>query len=451
MTRHWSSVRIQREQLHRDCISADEVSSSLQVDGKECRLQVPLNSRLWLAGLMGFASGLPIMLTVSVLQAWLTSESVDLTTIGFIGLIALPYSTKFLWAPFLDRFDPLKIGRRRSWLIMSQCAVAGSILLLGLQDPEREIAGIAITALLVTIFSATQDIVIDAYRRESLTSAEQGAGATMAIYGYRGGTLLASAGGLVLADHIGFRGVYLTMAGIMFLMLVISFRAPEPDGHPERPRSLKQAFVEPFHEFLSRNNGNGSPLAILLFLVLFNMGAQFASFMWVPFLVSLGFSNSTIGTVGAIAGIGPYLLGVLLGGTLQSRWGIYRVLVLTTVLLGITIAASIVLAVAGSNAALLTGVASLQSLSTGVSSAVTLAYVAKLTSPKYTATQFAVFTAFVGLPRTTLTALAGWAASELGWTWYFAVCALLSVPAWYLLVMKENLFSVDPREAIMRR
>ncbi len=408
-------------------------------------MQVPLNSRLWLAGLMGFASGLPIMLTVGVLQAWLTSESVDLTTIGFIGLIALPYSTKFLWAPFLDRFDPLRMGRRRSWLILSQCAVAASILLLGLQTPENAIAGVAIAAILVTIFSATQDIVVDAYRRESLTSAEQGAGATMAIYGYRGGTLVASAGGLVLADHIGFKGVYLFMAGVMFLMLIISFLAPEPDGHPERPRSLKQAFVEPFQEFLSRRNSNGSPFVILLFLVLFNMGTQFASFMWVPFLVSLGFSNSAIGTVGAIAGIGPYLLGVFLAGTLQPRWGTHKMLVFTTALLGIAIAASISLVFVGANTTLLTGIASLQSISTGVSSVVTLAYVANLTNPKYTATQFAVFTAFVGLPRTTLTTFAGWAASELDWTWYFAACALLSVPAWYLLVSNKDLFSVDPQ------
>ncbi len=412
-------------------------------------MQVPLNSRLWLAGLMGFASGLPIMLTVGVLQAWLTSESVDLTTIGFLGLIALPYSTKFLWAPFLDRFDPLKMGRRRSWLILSQWAVAASILLLGLQEPSDALAGVAIAAVLVTIFSATQDIVVDAYRRESLTSAEQGRGATMAIYGYRGGTLVASAGGLVLADQIGFRGVYLFMAGIMFLMVIITLLAPEPDGHPDRPRSLKQAFVEPFQEFMSRRNGNGSPLAILLFLVLFNMGAQFAAFMWVPFQVSLGFSNSAIGTVGAIAGIGPYLLGVFLGGTLQARWGMYQMLVLTTVLLAITIAASSALVVAGPSTLWLTGIASLQSIATGISSTVTLAYIANLTNPKYTATQFAVFTAFVGLPRTTLTTLAGWAASELGWTWYFVACAFLSVPAWYLLVANKELLSADrSREAI---
>lgn len=409
-------------------------------------MQVPLNSRLWLAGLMGFASGLPIMLTVGVLQAWLTSESVDLTTIGFLGLIALPYSTKFLWAPFLDRFDPLQMGRRRSWLILSQFAVAASILLLGLQEPEDAIAGVAIAALLVTFFSATQDIVVDAYRRESLTSAEQGRGATMAIYGYRGGTLLASAGGLVLADQIGFKGVYLVMAGTMLLMLAITFLAPEPDGHPERPRSLRQAFVEPFREFMSRSNGNGngSPLSILLFLVLFNMGAQFAAFMWVPFLVSLGFSNSAIGTVGAIAGIGPYLLGVFLGGAMQAHRGIYQTLLLTTILLGVTIAASIVLVFAGASVTWLTAIASLQSISTGISSAVTLAYIANLTDPKYTATQFAVFTAFVGLPRTTLTTLAGWAATQLGWTWYFVACALLSVPAWYLLVSNKELFSGKP-------
>lgn len=202
--------------------------------------------------LMGFASGLPFLLTGAVLQAWLTEERTALATIGLLGLVGLPYTFKFVWAPVIDRFDPFGLGRRRSWLALTQAAVVASIALLGLQRPASSILGVALAAWLIALFSATQDMVIDAYRRESVLDDEQAVAASNHVYGYRIGTWLGSAGGLILADLIGFERVYFVMAGVMFVTLILTLLAPEPAGHPDRPRTLRAAFIEPVTEFLRR-------------------------------------------------------------------------------------------------------------------------------------------------------------------------------------------------------
>src|SRR5262245_23831292 len=211
--------------------------------------QVLVSGRLWLAALMGFAGGLPLMLTLTVLQAWLSAEGVSLTTIGLLGLIGFPYSIKFLWAPIVDRYKPLAIGRRRGWLLLTQIGLAASIVLLGLQNPGGNIWGVVVAGYLVTFFSATQDIVIDAYRRESLADDEQGLAASFYTYGYRLGMLLASAGGLILADRIGFQAVYFVMAAVMGACVIITLLAPEPNASGSRSRTLSESFIGPFVEF----------------------------------------------------------------------------------------------------------------------------------------------------------------------------------------------------------
>ena len=202
-----------------------------------------VSGRLWIAALMGFAGGLPLMLTLAVLQAWLSAEGVSLTTIGLLGLVGFPYSIKFLWAPLVDRYKVTALGRRRGWLLLSQIALAASIAFLGMQDPGGNIWGVVIAGYLVTFFSATQDIVIDAYRVESLPDDEQGLAASFYTYGYRLGMLLASAGGLILADVIGFQAVYFVMAAVMAACVVITLIAPEPESGKRRPRTLSESFV----------------------------------------------------------------------------------------------------------------------------------------------------------------------------------------------------------------
>lgn len=403
-------------------------------------LRLLVTPRMWRAGVMGFSSGLPILLSITVLQAWLIAEEIDLTTIGFLGLVALPYNLKFIWAPVVDRFDPLRLGRRKSWLAISQVCIAISLLILGTRDPSLSIWTVAIAAVLVTLFSATQDIVIDAYRRESVTDDEQGLGASMSIYGYRFGTLLASAGGLILADWIGFGGVYILMACIMLLMVIATLLAPEPEASLTRPRNLRAAFVEPFVEFFQRHETAGVSLLILLFVFVYNLGMQLSGHMAIPFYLAVGFTNSEIGAVSAIFGVAPFLLGVFAAGWLQLRLGIYRALILGSMLTSGATVAYLVLAIVDVNVYWLSATMAFQSLAMGAATTALVAFISNTCNRQFTATQYALFTSLAALPRATLTTPTGWFAEELGWTTFFLCSALLALPGLLLLVSNRTIF-----------
>jgi PAT family beta-lactamase induction signal transducer AmpG len=400
-----------------------------------------VSSRFWLAGLMGFAGGVPLLLTLTVLQAWLQSEGVSLTTIGFLGLVGIPYNLKFLWAPLLDRFNPLGFGRRRGWLIISQICLALSIAILGTQDPLDGILKVAVAACLVAFFSATQDVVIDAYRRETLGDAEQGLGASMYTYGYRLGMLLASAGGLILADVIGFAGVYFFMAALMLSMVVVTILAPEPSGVGEGPRSLKTAFVGPFVEFFGRKNFSGGAVLVLAFILLYKLGDNLASHMTIPFYLETGFSNTEIGTVVKFFGVAPLLFGVFAGGVLTLRAGLYRALIISGILQGVSTAGFVILSVVGYNLWWLAGVIAFENLTQGMGSAALLAFMAYLTDRRFTATQFAMLSALATLPRVVLTAPTGWLATQMGWGSFFSISALVAIPGILLLLAFKSWFS----------
>jgi PAT family beta-lactamase induction signal transducer AmpG len=389
---------------------------------------------------MGFAGGVPLLLTLTVLQAWLTAEDVSLTTIGFLGLVGLPYNLKFLWAPLMDRFNPLGLGRRRSWLVISQICLAAGIATLGLQDPLEGIWKVAVAACLVAFFSASQDVVIDAYRRETLADAEQGLGASIYTYGYRVGMLLASAGGLILADVIGFAGVYLFMAGLMLSMVVITVLAPEPRDVRDPPRSLRAAFVGPFVEFFNRHNVSSSALLVLAFILLYKLGDNLASHMTIPFYLETGFSNTEIGTVVKFFGLAPLLLGVFIGGALTLKAGLYRALILAGVLQGVSTAGFVVLSVVGYNLWWLAGVVAFENLTQGMGSAALLAFMAYLTDRRFTATQFAMLSALATLPRVVLTAPTGWIATQMGWAPFFLLATLIAVPGLLLLLAFKSWF-----------
>ena len=402
--------------------------------------RVLLSGRFWLAGLMGFAGGLPLLLTLTVLQAWLTVEGVDLTTIGFLGLVGLPYNVKFLWAPLLDRFKPLGMGRRRSWLIIIQCCLAASIAMLGTQDPGQGIWSIVVAACVLTFFSASQDIVIDAYRRESLADAEQGLGASMYTYGYRLGMLLVSAGGLILADVIGFSGVYLFMAGIMLSMVVVTILAPEPEAVEGIPHTLRAAFVNPFTEFFRRHEVPSGAIAVLVFIVIYKLGDNLASHMTIPFYLETGFSNTEIGAVVKAFGVGPLLLGVFLGGALTLKIGLYRALLVSGVLQGVSTAGFALLSVIGYDLWWLAAVIAFENLSQGMGTAALLAFMAFLTDRRFTATQFAMLSALATLPRVVLTAPTGWLATHMGWVSFFGFSALVAIPGLLLLFAFRSWF-----------
>lgn len=396
---------------------------------------------LAIAALMGFAGGVPLLLTLSVLQAWLTAEGVDLATIGLLALVGLPYNLKFLWAPLLDRYVPPLFGRRRGWLIVLQVALAVSLVFLGTRDPGANMWFVSVAALLVAFLSASQDVVIDAYRRESLRDDEQGLGAAFYVAGYRLGMTLAAGGGLILADSIGFRGVYFVMAAIMLSMVVVSLIAPEPEMSHGRPKSLAKAFVGPFVEFFGR--GWRDALLVLAFIVLYKIGDNLASHMTVPFYLATGFSNTEIGAVTKFFGVWAIIFGTFVGGALILRTKLYRALWIVGFLQAISTLGFAVLHLIGPNLWALAGVVAFENFSVGLGSAALLAFMATLTDQRFTATQFALLSSLATLARTLFSAPTGWLAEQMGWFSFFFSCAVIAIPGLFLLWRLRAWFASD--------
>ena len=269
--------------------------------------KVIFSRRMLVSFLMGFACGLPLLLTSTVLQAWMKKEGIDLTLIGLMALVGLPYTLKFLWAPFLDRFTLSSLGRRRGWLLVAQIALCFSLAGLGFADPARNPVIMVCAALLVTFFSASQDIVVDAYRREDLADEELGLGSSFYINGYRVGMLLASGGGLILADHLSFTIVYLIMAACMLPAIITTLLTPEPLVSAGTPKTLREAIVEPLTEYFSRENA----ILILGFILLYKIGDTMASAITTPFYLDMGFSMTEIGAVVKIFGFWATIAGSL--------------------------------------------------------------------------------------------------------------------------------------------
>jgi len=408
--------------------------------------QVLVSARLWIAALMGFASGLPLLLTLTVLQAWLTQEGVSLATIGMAGLVGLPYSIKFLWAPLVDRFKPLAMGRRRSWLLVTQVGLAASIVFLGLQDPSSNLWGVLAAAVCVTFFSATQDIVVDAYRRETLADDEQALAASFYTYGYRLGMLLASAGGLILADIVGFNGVYFVMALVMAACIIVTLLAPEPAGNAP-PRTLAESFIGPFVEFFTRRDALKA-LLVLAFIVIYKLGDNLASHMSVPFYLQLGFTNTEIGSIAKIFGTGALLFGVFLGGAVTLKLGLYRAMFVIGVLQAASTACFVLLANSGHDRAWLATVIAFENMTVGMGTSALLAFMATLTNKQFTATQFALLTTLATIPRSLLSAPSGFMAEALGWPQFFAVCAALALPGLLLLPLVRQWFGTGPEQTV---
>lgn len=398
------------------------------------RWSVLVSGRLWIAAIMGFFGGLPLMLTITLLQGWLTREGVSLTTIGLFSLVGLPYAIKFLWAPLLDRYQPLALGRRRSWLLLSQLAVIGAIVLLGLQDPTTSIWGVVLAAYLITIFSATQDIIIDAYRRESLADSEQGIAASFYTYGYRIAMIVAMSGGLVIAGSFGYRTAFFVMAGIMAFGPIMTLLVPEPAENVARPSTLADSFVGPFVEFFTRSGRfRFEALLLLIFIIAYKLGDNLGTQLTTAFYLGIGFGEAEIGVARAL-GTAALLLGVLIGGLLVLRIGIFWSLLSIGVLQGLSTACFVILTAVGAEREWLAIVISFEELSAGMGTSALLAFMAALTNKRFTATQFALLSALANAPRAFLVAPAGYFATVLGWPTFFVVCALIAVPGLLLLL-----------------
>ncbi|HDH34192.1 MAG TPA: MFS transporter [Nitrospirae bacterium] len=392
--------------------------------------KIIFSRRMIVAFIMGFACGLPLLLTITVLQAWMKEEGVDLTIIGLFALVGLPYTLKFLWAPFLDRFIPPFLGRRRGWMLIAQIFLMVSIGGLAMTSPADNPWIVAVAAMLVTFFSASQDIVVDAYRREDLRDEELGLGSSFYINGYRLGMLLASGGGLIMADFMSFKAVYLIMAACMLPGIITTLFTPEPVITGGTPASMREAVFDPLIEYFSRNGA----LWMLAFILFYKVGDTMASAMTIPFYLDIGFSKTEIGAVVKLFGFWATIAGGLIGGVTMLRMGINRSLWVFGFLQAISTAGFALLAWTGYNLPLLAGVIAFENLSAGMGTAAYVAFMASITDKRFTATQYALLSSLMGIPRVIASAPTGFLAKHMGWMGFFIACTLIAIPGMLLLL-----------------
>lgn len=380
--------------------------------------------------LTGYAGGLPLLLIGSTLQAWMTEAGIDLGTIGLFASIGTPYSLKVLWAPLMDRFH-FWPGRRRGWMMLMQVLLVISIFSMSLFEPAANIYGIAVMALLVAIFSATQDISIDSYRREILSDEELGMGSSLYVVGYRVGLLIAGAGALWMADRYllptgqaNWPLVYQVMAGAMALGIVFTAFAYKESEKFESPQSLQEAVVGPFLEFFKRDGA----ILVLVFIVLYKLGDTMAANMTTPFMLLKGYTKTDIATVVKGFGLLALIVGGILGGVGTMKMGITRSLWIFGILQGVSTAGFCWLSMVETNITNLTLVIAFENLSAGLGSSAYTAFMASMTNRKYTGTQYALLTALMALPRTFLSAPTGFMAEAMGWNGFFLFCTVIAIP-----------------------
>ena len=394
--------------------------------------------RMLICVFTGFSSGLPLYLLFNLVPAWLRTEHIDLKTIGLFALIQFPYTWKFLWSPLLDRYVVPVLGRRRGWMLITQAGLLGIIAALGAFSPQQDIQLIAVICTLLAFVSATQDIVLDAYRRELLSDAELGLGNSVHVNAYRVAGLVPGSLSLVLADLMPWGMVFIVTALFMLPGMAMTLLVSEPH-RAAPPKTLREAVVEPFHEFITRQGWN-SALLILAFLLFYKLGDSMCTALATPFYLDMGYSKTQIGLIAKNAGLWPAVIGGLLGGLWMVKIGINRALWLFGVVQVISIFGFAWLANMGHRAEIgpaeltqLGIVIGLEALGVGLGTAAFVAFIARTTHPAYTATQFALFTSLMAVPRTFANASVGWLVEGLGWTGFFLLCALLAVPGMLLL------------------
>lgn len=412
-----------------------------------------LTPRMLTILLMGFASGLPLLLTLSTLSYWLARVGVDKTTIGLFALVGTPYTFKFLWSPVMDQVPlPLltrALGRRRSWLLLTQVLLALAIFAMGLTDPATAPGLTALVAIVVAFLSASQDIVIDAYRIEILPEEEQGQGAAATQAGYRFGLLLAGAGALALSDFFSWELVFSVLAAAMALSIVVTLLAREPDAPPARPRRdyaewAREALVTPFADFMRRRGW----AVILLFVLLYKFGDALGGTMANPFYVEMGFTGSEVAVVSKVWGVWMTVVGALLGGIAVARWGVFRALMIGGVLQAVTNVAFAYVAMAGHDLAALTVAITADNIAGGAAGAALVAYLSSLCNLAFTATQYALLTSFMAQGRTWLSSGSGWLADHTDWVTFWSATAFLAVPGLLLLLWIMRLYPAGAERPI---
>jgi PAT family beta-lactamase induction signal transducer AmpG len=401
---------------------------------KQRRWTEILFSRKMLACIfLGFSSGMPLFVLISLVPAWLRSSGVDLATIGLFALVGLPYTWKFVWSPLMDRFTPPFLGRRRGWAVLTQLGLLLSIGVLGQFDPSISLGPIVWIVFAVALFSASQDIVLDAYRRELLADDELGTGTSFWINAYRLSGLVPGSLALILADHLPWTAVFWITGLFMLVGIVTTLLVEEVSDDKLAPHTLREAVIDPFVEFFSRD-GLMAGFAILAFLFLYKLGDNMATALATPFYLDMGYSKTEIGTVAKFAGLWAVIAGATVGGIAMLKLSINRALWLFGFVQMFTILPFVWLSQAGHTLMGLFVVVSGEYLAVGLGSVALTAFMARETSKAFTATQFALFSSLIAVPRTFANASTGFIVEAVGWTQFFVICTLAAIPGMLLLL-----------------
>ena len=403
---------------------------------------------------LGFSSGLPLALTLSTLQAWMTVEGVDLTTIGIVTLAGVPYTWKFLWAPAMDRFVPPFLGRRRGWLVITQLALAASIAAMAMMSPRSQTGLLGTLALLTAFLSASQDIVFDAYRTDIARPEERGLAGALTVAGYRVAMLVSGALALVFAagsgaiPALGWRNTYLLMAALMGVGVLATLAGREPPLTAPAPRSMREAYAEPLREFFTRRGA----LWLLLLLVLYKLGDAFAFSLSTAFLLrGAGFSLADVAYVNKGMAIVATIAGALLGGALMVRLRLYTALMAFGILQAVATLSFMALALAGKSYPLMVLAVGLENFTSGMGTAAFVALLMALCDHRFTAAQYALLSALSAVGRVYVGPLAGYATDPrhlgMSWPWFFFTTFLAALPGLALLAwMRPTVDALDSRQ-----
>jgi PAT family beta-lactamase induction signal transducer AmpG len=378
---------------------------------------------------LGFASGLPLALPRGTLQVWMATAGVDLRTIGVFSLIGLPYTLKFLWSPIMDRYVPPFLGRRRGWMIVVQFALLFGTGAMALSSPDQALLALACLAVFVAFSSASQDIVIDAYRTDVLRPEERGLGTAIFVIGYRIGMLVSGGLALVLSDYLGWHDTYLLMAGLVLVGMVGTLIAPEPTVQALPPQSIAEAVWGPLSDFFSR------PSAVMLFLavVLYKLGDTYAGSLSQVFLIKIGFTATDVGAIYKGVGFVSTIVGVTLGGTLMVRLRLFRSLIVFGTLQMVSNLSFMALALMGKSYGGMVFAVAFENLSGGLGDAAFVAFLMSLCSKKFSATQYALLSSLAAIGRTFVGPTSGFLVESIGWPSFFLFTALTAVPGLLLL------------------
>ena len=385
---------------------------------------------------------MPLFVLLQLVPAWLRTEGVGLAEIGFFALVQLPYTWKFLWSPVMDRYTLPFLGRRRGWMLVTQLLLVISIGSFGFVNPQLSIWSVAYLGAAMAFFSASQDIVLDAYRRELLPDAELGWGNAVHVQTYRLSGLVPGSLALILAETLPWHMVFVIVALFMLVGILLTLSIKEATIDPQTPKTLREAVVEPFKEFVQRK-GLQSALLILAFMVLYKLGDSMATALSTPFYIDMGFTLTQIGSIAKVASLVSVIIGAMLGGIIMIKLGINRALWVFGFVQVVSILGFALLAEVGANPWVLGIVVALEYLGVGLGTAAFIAFIARATNPVFAATQFALFTALTAVPRTVVSSITGIIVDNIGWTPFFFLCTALAIPG-MLLLFKVAPWGPDP-------